>query len=239
MNTPHILIIDDDREINALIADYLKQHGFRVSCAFDGFTIDKLFKQHHFDMVILDVMLPGHDGLSICKKIRAHWDMPILMLSAAHSEGDKVAGLELGADDYIAKPFSSRELLARVKAHLRRHQGELMGQKKIHKLAKLCFDRWVLDRDTRCLFDRDSIATPLSQKEFDVLMLFLTHPKRILSRSQLMEQLYERDHGPFDRSIDVLIGRLRKKIELDPKNPCLLMTIRGGGYSFEAEVNHQ
>lgn len=183
-------------------------------------------------------MLPGIDGLNLCQTIRQTHSMPIIMLSAANSIADKVAGLELGADDYISKPFSSRELLARVKAQLRRTQGELdIDRKKLTPLQQIHFDNWILDRNTHSLIDKDSVAIPLSHREYELLLIFLEHPGRILSRDQLMDLLYDKNFDSQDRTIDVLIGRLRKKIEIDPRNPRLLLTIRGGGYQFKTKVD--
>ena len=237
MKKHHILIVDDDKEITLLVSKYLQQNGFKVTCAHDGIRISRLFSENNFDLAILDVMLPGIDGLSICQTIRKVSDIPILMLSAATSEADRVAGLELGADDYIAKPFSPRELLARIKAQLRRVTGELSyDAKRLNPLAKLKFEEWILDRESHCLVDKDQVAILLSQREYELLLILLEHPNRILSRTQLMDLLYDKSCEPFDRTIDVLIGRLRKKIERDPKKPRLLKTIRGGGYQLKTNV---
>ena len=235
---PHILIIDDDKEITALVSAYLIDNGYRVTCAYNGAQLTALFRDHSFDVVILDVMLPGQNGLELCKTIRETQDVPILMLSAAHSTADRVVGLEFGADDYIAKPFSSRELLARIKAQLRRSQGEFpVAKKRLDPLRRLRFAHWQLDRETHCLIDTDGVAFALSQREYDALIILLEHPNRILSRTQLMDLLYDKAFSPFDRSIDVLMGRLRKKIERDPKNPTLLLTVRGGGYQWNVLVD--
>lgn len=234
----HILIIDDDQEIIDLINDYLIKNGFRTTCALNGLMLKQLLREHNFDLVILDIMLPGIDGLQLCQIIRQTYSMPIIMLSAANSIADKVAGLELGADDYISKPFSARELLARVKAQLRRTQGELSEErKKLAPLQQIYFERWILDRNTHALIDPDAVAIPLSQREYELLLIFLEHPGRILSRDQLMDLLYEKNFDSQDRTIDVLIGRLRKKIEVDPRNPQTLLTIRGGGYQFKTRVD--
>lgn len=235
--TPNILVIDDDQEITTLISDYLQQHGYKVVCAHNGLRLPQLLKANNFDLIILDVMLPGEDGLSLCKTIRETLDTPILMLSAANSTADRVAGLELGADDYVVKPFSARELLARVKAHIRRASGELPKSKqRLSPLKKIQFANWQLDRETHSLIDAENVAIPLSQREYDLLIIFLEHPRRILSRDQLMDLLYDKDYDPQDRTIDVLIGRLRKKIETDPKAPTILLTVRGGGYQFDTQV---
>lgn len=234
----HILIIDDDQEIVQLINDYLVKNDFRTTWALNGLSIKALLREHNFDLIILDIMLPGIDGLDLCQMIRQTHTMPIIMLSAANSIADRVAGLELGADDYISKPFSARELLARVKAQLRRTQGDLSEErKKLTPLQQIHFDSWILDRNTHALIDKEAIAIPLSQREYEMLLIFLEHPGRILSRDQLMDLLYDKDCDSQDRSIDVLIGRLRKKIETDPRNPRLLLTVRGGGYQFKTKVD--
>jgi two-component system OmpR family response regulator len=235
--TKKVLVIDDDKEITLLVSDYLAQHGYTVICAHHGHKLSQLLDAHSFDLVILDVMLPGKDGLTLCQEIRQTQDMPILMLSAANTEADRVAGLELGADDYISKPFSARELLARVKAHIRRAEGEHpASRQRLSPLHQLQFGHLTLNRENRCLVDAESIATPLSQREYDLLTILLEHPRRILSRDQLTDLLYDKVCDPFDRTIDVLIARLRKKIEIDPKNPQILMTVRGGGYKLESDV---
>ncbi len=238
MNTKkNILIIDDDQEITLLISDYLHLNGYKTTSILNGNQINSLLKENNFDLIILDIMLPGIDGLGLCQIIRKTYDTPIIMLSAANSTEDRVAGLELGADDYISKPFSARELLARIKAQLRRVNGELYkGDRRLNPMQKIGFADWKIDRNTHCLIDSEDIATPLSQREYDLLIIFLEHPSRILSRNQLMDLLYDKDCDPMDRTIDVLIGRLRKKIERDPRNAQLLITIRGGGYQLQAEV---
>ncbi|CEG56182.1 response regulator transcription factor [Legionella fallonii] len=234
----HILIIDDDKEITELISDYLLKNGYRTTMALNGLNINALMRENNFDLVILDVMLPGVDGLTLCRTIRQTHDLPIIMLSAANSTSDRVAGLELGADDYISKPFSARELLARVKAQLRRNSGELNSDtKRLTPLKQIQFDNWILDRETHSLIDAEGIAIPLSQREYELLLVFLENPHRILSRDQLMDLLYDKYCDAQDRTIDVLIGRLRKKLEQDPRNPHLLVTIRGGGYQLKSRIS--
>lgn len=234
----HILIIDDDKEITELISDYLLKNGYRTTLALNGLNINALLRDNNFDLVILDVMLPGIDGLTLCRTIRQTHDLPIIMLSAANSTSDRVAGLELGADDYISKPFSARELLARVKAQLRRNSGELNSEtKRLTPLKKIQFDNWILDRETHSLVDTEGVAIPLSQREYELLLIFLENPQRILSRDQLMDLLYDKYCDAQDRTIDVLIGRLRKKLEQDPRNPHLLVTIRGGGYQLKSRIS--
>ncbi len=240
MNTrkSHILIIDDDKEITELISDYLLKNGYRTTLALNGLNINALLRENNFDLVILDVMLPGIDGLTLCRTIRQTHNLPIIMLSAANSTSDRVAGLELGADDYISKPFSARELLARVKAQLRRNSGELNSEtKRLTPLKQIRFDNWILDRETHSLIDAEGVAIPLSQREYELLLIFLENPQRILSRDQLMDLLYDKYFDAQDRTIDVLIGRLRKKLEQDPRNPHLLVTIRGGGYQFKSRIS--
>ena len=234
----HVLIIDDDKEITELLSEYLTKNGYRITYALNGNNIHRLLKENNFDLVILDIMMPGLDGLTLCHIIRQSLDIPILMLSAANSTADRVAGLEVGADDYIAKPFSSRELLARIKAQLRRSQGILhhANHKRLTPLKKIKFNNWILDRETHSLIDSNGIATVLSQREYELLFIFLENIGRILSRGQLTDLLYGTFSAPQDRTIDVLIGRLRKKIEPDLKNPQLLLTIRGGGYQFKARI---
>lgn len=234
----HILIIDDDKDITELISDYLVKNNFRTTIAPNGMNIKTLLRENNFDLVVLDIMLPGIDGLTICKMIRETHNLPIIMLSAANSTSDRVVGLELGADDYVSKPFSGRELLARIKAQLRRDQGELHSDKRLLKpLSQIHFDNWKLDRDTHSLIDKEGVVIPLSQREYDLLLVFLENPERILSRNQLMDLLYDQDWDPQDRTIDVLIGRLRKKLEEDSRHPKILITVRGGGYRLRTKVS--
>ncbi|MDF1757600.1 MAG: response regulator transcription factor [Legionellaceae bacterium] len=233
----HILVIDDDKEIASLISTYLIERGYRVTTAYNGMQWRALLRENNFNLIILDIMLPGENGLSLCKMIRQDHDMPIIMLSAANSPEDRIVGLELGADDYMNKPFLLRELLARVQSQIRRYEGGLsLNNKRLTPLQMISFAGWRLDRTTHCLIDTDEISIYLSPKEYNVLLVFLENPNRILSRTQLMDLLYDKACSPFDRSIDVLIGRLRKKIEPDPKNPTLLLTIRGGGYKLTTKV---
>ncbi len=238
LRAPHILIIDDDTEIIDLLERYLCQNGYKITSSLHGLTLLTLIKKHLFDLIILDVMLPAIDGLTLCKTIRGVSDIPIIMLSAAQSTADRVAGLELGADDYIAKPFEARELLARIKAQIRRSNGALSNNegKKLAPLKKIHFAHWILDRDTHALIDAEGIAIALSQKEYDLLLIFLEHSGRILNRDLLMDFLYDKSFDPQDRTIDVLIGRIRKKIELDPRKPKLIVTVRGGGYQLKSPV---
>lgn len=234
-----ILIVDDDKDIGLELKKYLETHGYKVLNALNGQEMWKLLKSHCADLIVLDIMMPGEDGISLCQKLRIESAVPIIMLSAAGSEADRVSSLEIGADDFLAKPFSARELLARIKALLRRSSGQL-GQERqqITQVSDIHFAHWQLDRSRRILIGKNALNIPLSQREFEILLIFLTHPNRVLTRDQLLEYTRGIDAGPFDRSIDVQIGRLRKKIEDDPKNPEIILTVRGGGYQFNAEIKY-
>lgn len=237
--TWHILIVDDDPQIRSLVSDYLVQHGFRVSTARDGAAMWRELKKAEFDLVVLDIMLPGDDGLTLCRKLRETSDVLIVMLSAVGEETDRVVGLEVGADDYVAKPFSPRELLARIKALKRRTEGPLAEKRKARRLAALPvirFNQWQLDPNKRRLIAPDGVTVPLSTAEYELLQAFLDNPGRILTRDQLLDITKGREAQPFDRTIDVQVARLRKKIEEDPKQPKILQTVRGGGYQFIADV---
>lgn len=237
---PHILVVDDDPQIGELVQDYLKQHGYQVSVATRAREMWRIFKSKAIDLVVLDVMLPGEDGISLCRQLREQSAVSIIMLSAAAEEADRVVGLEVGADDYLTKPFSPRELLARIKALLRRSVGGLAEQRETQTLASLpnlYFGDWMLDRKRRQLSTVDHITVPLTAGEYDLLLIFLEHPERTLSRDQLLDLTRGREAGPYDRSVDVQIARVRKKIEKDPKHPILITTVRGGGYQFNAKVS--
>lgn len=237
---PHILIVDDDPQIGELLSEYLQKHHYRVSLAKDGHAMWRELKKAQMDLIVLDVMLPGEDGFTLCRKVRDEASTPIIMLSAVGEETDRVAGLEVGADDYLAKPFSPRELLARIKALLRRSSGELGTQRKAAKIASLPvlkFSDWQLDQNKRRLLAPDGVVVPLSAAEYELLLAFLENPHRVLTRDQLLDLTRGRESGPFDRTIDVQVARLRKKIELDPKAPALILTVRGGGYQFNADVS--
>ena len=232
----HILIVDDDAELCSLLQDYLSKQNFKVSVVHDGLAMTSILRQSLFDLIILDVMLPGDDGLTLCKKVRSMSDVPIIILSAMGEDSDRIVGLEIGADDYLAKPFNPRELLARIKALMRRSQGDMAQSRKISSLSLLKFSNWYLDRNKRQLFTKDGIVIALSSGEYDLLLAFLENPERTLSRDQLLDITRGRSAGPFDRSIDVQVARIRKKIEVDPKKPKILLTVRGGGYQLDVEV---
>lgn len=233
-----ILIIDDDKKIRELVADLLERNGFSTITSADGRDLPRLLREHTIDVILLDIMLPGESGTDICKKLRQHSDIPIIMLTAMDDDTDQIVGLEIGADDYITKPFNPRQLIARIRALLRRSKGELR-QQRLTPLAKLTFANWILDREQHCLLSADKIAIPLSSSEFKLLITFLEHPKRILTREQLMDLVYDKELQPFDRTIDVQVGRLRKKIEVNPKKPKLLITVRNGGYKLNCSVEKQ
>ncbi|HAT2714532.1 TPA: response regulator [Aeromonas hydrophila] len=234
-SSTHILVVDDHSEIRDLLKRFLEQHGLRVSCARDGKEMKRLLEEREFDLLVLDLMMPGEDGLTLCRELRAKSSLPIIMLTAMGEETDRIIGLEMGADDYLAKPFNPRELLARIKAVMRRTQVE--PQPAAETLTRdLRFDRWLLDINRRELVDEEGVGLSLSTAEFDLLRVFLERPQRVLSRDQLLDLARGREAVAFDRAIDTLVSRLRRKLERDPKNPELIKTIWGGGYLFAADV---
>jgi two-component system OmpR family response regulator len=232
---PHILVVDDDREIRDLLNRFLVKHGLRVSTARDGTEMTRILDGAAIDLVVLDLMLPGEDGLSLCRKLRATTSLPVIMLTAMGEDTDRIVGLEMGADDYLPKPFNPRELLARIKAVLRRVQS-LPASGPKGDTAK--FDGWILDLGSRRLTSPQGEEVELSTGEYDLLLAFATHPRRVLSRDQLLDLARGRTAAPFDRSVDIQVMRLRRKIEVDPKEPRLIKTVRGGGYMFAAEVTN-
>jgi two-component system OmpR family response regulator len=231
---PHILVVDDDREIRTLVGRMLTQSGFRVSSAADGRQMLQLLAVSRVDLVVLDLMLPGEDGLSLCRKLRAKGNLPILMLTAMGEETDRIVGLEMGADDYLTKPFSARELLARIRAVLRRASALPVASGE--RAAGFAFAGWTLDVRRRELTTQEGTLLPLSNGEFDLLLAFVEHPDRVLTREQLLDLARGRNATVFDRAIDVQVGRLRRKIEADPAQPVLIRTVRNGGYLFTADV---
>lgn len=235
---PHIAIVDDHRDIRDLVGKYLHRHGYRTSLAENAAAFRRLMERNAIDLVVLDVMMPGEDGLSLCRYLRESTQLPVIMLTAMAEETDRIVGLELGADDYLSKPFNPRELLARIKAVLRRVQS-LPPQRGQLKAKEVRFDRWVLNVGRRELIDPDGLAVPLSTAEFRLLSVFLDHAGLVLSRDQLLDLTVGRSAEPFDRAIDNQVSRLRKKIEIDPKSPAIIKTHWGGGYSFSVEVQGQ
>ena len=231
----HILFIEDDPEIRALVADFLRQNGFRVTVGADGSELDRLLASSDVDLLILDIMLPQEDGLSLCRRVRAEGNLPVIMLTARGSEIDRVIGLEMGADDYLTKPFGTRELLARVHALLRRCQYTAAftrgGRRSVVRFAN-----WRLDLVSRRLSSLDGTRVPLTSGEFELLAAFCEHANRMLTREQLLDFTRGRSLTAEERSIDIQVSRLRRKIEKDPRDPMLIQTVRSGGYIFAAQV---
>jgi two-component system OmpR family response regulator len=232
--TPHILIVDDAREIRDPLVKYLQQNAYRAMGAENAAVARKLMRTQAFDLIVLDVMMPGEDGLAFCRSLRETSDVPILFLTARGDDVDRIVGIELGADDYVVKPFNPRELLARIAAILRRaralpahHQSSIDGRIK--------FDRWILDTARRELFDEKGVGVALSTGEYRLLVALIERPNLTLTRDQLLDLTRGREAALFDRSIDNAIMRLRKKIEDDPRNPRIIKTVWGGGYVFTAE----
>lgn len=232
---PHILVVDDHREIRDALARYLERNEMRVSLAADARAMDAAMKAARFDLIVLDVMMPGEDGLSVCRRLRANGDTPILMLTALGDETDRILGLEMGSDDYLTKPFNPRELLARIRAILRRSDNERLTSPDLAG-RRLAFDRWMLDIDRRVLSDPSGNDVQLTTAEFRLLMAFLERPRFVLSREQLLDLTSGRRAKVFDRAIDNQISRLRRKIERDPARPTILTTVWGGGYSLSTDV---
>lgn len=234
--TPHILVVDDHRSIREPLAKYLGENGFRVSAAADGVEMDAVLRAASIDLIVLDIMMPGEGGLEICRRIRETRGIPVILLTAVAGETDRIVGLEIGADDYLSKPFNPRELLARIKGVLRR-ANSLPRQYSGLEAGQIGFGAWVLDVDRQVLRkESGDPETPLSTVEFRLLMTFLGHPKMVLSRDQLLDMVNSRAASVLDRSIDNQVSRLRKKIEEDPKNPAIIKTVWGGGYMFVLDV---
>ncbi|WP_237151972.1 response regulator [Oryzibacter oryziterrae] len=232
---PHILVVDDHRDIRDLIGRYLTKNGFRVTTAENAQMARKALKAASIDLVVLDIMMPGEDGLSFCRFLRETSDIPVILLTAMAEDTDRVVGLEIGADDYLTKPFNPRELLARARAVLRRTLAMPRNRDQIDA-KRLKFDRYVLDVNRRELLDAEGVSLPLSTAEFQLLTAFLKRPRIVLNRDQLMDLTSGRTPQIFDRSIDNQVSRLRKKIEVDPKAPEIIKTVWGGGYVFSVEV---
>lgn len=232
--SPTVLIVEDDAEIRSLVADLLGREGFIVREAANAVAMDELFARMRPDLLVLDIMLPGEDGLSICRRIRAANNIPILMLTAKGDEIDRVVGLEMGADDYLVKPFGPRELLARVRALLRR--ASAVSAPMSSTMRRFAFDRFVIDLDARLLVDAEGIPLSLTSAEFDLLACFVSRPRRVLTRDQILDWVHGRAAEPFDRTVDVLISRMRKKFDAASPGSNLISTIRNGGYLFTAPV---
>lgn len=231
----HILVVDDDREIRTLLREYLETSGYRATAVADGKAMRRVLEQAHVDLIVLDLMLPGEDGLSLCRELRTRSQLPVLMLTAMAEEVDRIVGLEIGADDYVAKPFSPRELVGRIKAILRR-TAYMPREPLPDEVRGYYFGDWRLDTTTRELTHRDGTVVSLGGAEFRLITVLLAHPKRVLSRMQLMELLRGRDIDPFDRSIDVRISRLRQTLRDDARAPTIIKTVYGEGYVIGVPV---
>jgi two-component system OmpR family response regulator len=230
-----ILIVDDDAEIRSLLGEYFEKSGYRVKAVADGRGMRAALKTVHPDLVILDLMLPGEDGLALCRELRSQTNVPILMLTARGEETDRIVGLEMGADDYVAKPFHPRELLARVKSILRRARA-LPENLQPERVKGFRFSGWSLDVATRTLTAPDGVLVDLSGTEFRLLRALVDHPNRTLSREHLIDLMLDRDAGSFDRAIDVQVSRLRRRLRDNGKEPTLIKTVRGQGYVLAAAV---
>ncbi len=233
----HILIVEDDRDISTLVARYLSQNGMRTSTARDGREMDRILRERSFDLIVLDLNLPGEDGFSICRRLCLTTQMPIIMLTARSEDIDRIIGLEMGADDYLGKPFNPRELLARIRAVLRRRGS---GQADPNEPpGSFAFAGWTLNANSRELTNPDNVRVAVTGAEFDLLRVLCERPGRVLARDALLDLTQGRAATPFERSIDILISRLRQKIEREPREPELIKTIRSGGYLFTPAVARQ
>ncbi|MFZ1908210.1 MAG: response regulator [Burkholderiales bacterium] len=229
----HALVVDDDAEIRGLLAEYLTRQGLRVSLARDGREMREMLDKSRPDIVVLDVMLPGEDGLALCRDLRARSNIPVIMLTARGEELDRIIGIEMGADDYLAKPFNPRELLARMKSILRRSRGQPPSRAEGQRVR---FAGWTLDAAARHLIGPDGVVVSLSGTEFRLLTVFVEHPNRVLDRNQLMDLTLGREATPLDRSIDVQVSRLRQRLQDDAREPRIIKTVRNGGYVLAASV---
>jgi two-component system OmpR family response regulator len=230
----HILIVDDDKEIRDLLQEFFQKHGMRVSAARDDDEMQAELRRAPVDLIILDVMLPGKSGLDICRDLRTHSKIPIIMLTAVTETIDRVVGLEMGADDYVPKPFDPRELLARTRAVLRRPSAAGANHRPVPQIYK--FAGWTLDSARRRLLRPDEVRVELTTAEFNLLQTLVRSGQRVLSRDQLVELSNQNGDYSYDRSVDILVSRLRRKMEDDPRSPKLILTVRGGGYQFVPEV---
>jgi two-component system OmpR family response regulator len=230
-----VLIVDDDREICTLLCNYLADFGIEARGVHDGAGMRRALAEQAPDIIILDLMLPGEDGLTLCRQLRASGNIPVIMLTARGEAADRVVGLELGADDYVVKPFDPRELVARIHTVLRRARGE-RGPALPAENERISFEGWTLDVNTRQLTTPKQMVVPLSNAEFRLLWTFIERPRRVLNRDQLMDAARGQASNAYDRSIDLLVSRLRQKLDDDPRDPRLLKTIRGEGYLFDARI---
>jgi two-component system, OmpR family, response regulator len=238
----HVLVVDDDLEIRSLLVDYLKRHGVRASAAADGAEMRKALDNSRFDLIVLDLMLPGEDGLSLCRQLRTSSEVPVIMLTALSEDTDRIIGLEIGADDYICKPFNPRELLARMRAVLRRARAlpENLGQAESESLCRtIRFANWTVDTVARHLLSPQGVVINLSGAEYRLLRIFLQFPNRVMNRDQLLDLTQGKTTDAFDRSIDVLVSRLRTKLSDNSREPQIIKTMRGDGYYLACDVEYQ
>lgn len=240
-NNDHILIVDDDAEIRDLIKQYLDKNGFKASTAANGKQMRAILAAGGVDLIVLDLMMPVEDGLVLCRELTATQSLPIpiLMLTARNEEVDRIIGLEMGADDYLTKPFSTRELLARIRAILRRARMIPTDLREVKSFRLLRFGAWTLDTHARHLIDSSGAIVSLSGAEYRLLQVFLDHPQRVLSRDQLLGLTQNRESDYFDRSIDILVSRLRKRLRDDSREPVYIKTLRSEGYIFTCSVEQQ
>jgi len=234
--TPHILVVDDDREIRELLGKFLERQGMRVTVARDAREARRVWPLGRYHLVVLDLMMPGEPGLDLARWLRTQSDVPIVILTAMGEETDRIIGLELGADDYVPKPFNPRELHARIRAVLRRAPGGGEGRPSAPPARAISFAGWVLEPARRRLLNPQGTEIPLTGGEYELLLVLLDRPNRVLTRDMLMDLLHNRQAGPFDRAIDVAVSRLRRKLEDDGRNPSVIKTVRGGGYVLSADV---
>jgi two-component system, OmpR family, response regulator len=234
----HILIVDDDAEIRTLLGRYLEKNGLRATTVADGRAMWQALDRGAFDLVVLDVMLPGDDGLTLCRTLRSRSDIPIIMLTARGEETDRIVGLEMGADDYVPKPFSARELMARIKVILRRVRS-LPRNLQPEEQRAIRFGGWTLDTVHRHLVSHDGIVTPIGGAEYRLLRIFLDHPNRVLNRDQLMEMTQGREADALDRSIDVQVSRLRRRLGDGTGDSAMIKTVRGEGYVLSVPVGKE
>ena len=233
--TPHILVVDDDREIRDLLSRFLKKNGFRVDVAANGKDMRAVLVAASIDLIVLDRVLPGEDGLNLCQDLRRDSRVPVILLTLLGSDTDRIIGLEMGADDYLVKPFNPQELLARIKAVLRR-ANDVAFKSSLHLAKALVFNGWTIGRIARELMSPEGVLITLTDGEFDLLLAFAEHPQTILTRDQLLDLTRGRSAIAFDRSIDMQITRLRRKVEVYPDEPELIKTVRNKGYIFTADV---
>jgi two-component system phosphate regulon response regulator OmpR len=235
-SVPHVAVVDDEEEVRASVSEYLVRNGLLATACEDGAALDRLMAERSVDLVLLDVNMPGEDGVSIARRLRAKGRVAVIMLTANGDNVDQVIGLEVGADDYLVKPTEPRLMLARIRAVLRRVGGEGEGSATMGRRVR--FGRCVLDLDSRTLFDEKGQTVPLSAMEYDLLRTFAEHPNKVLSRDRILDLAHDKEMEPFDRSVDSRIKRLRKKIEEDPTYPQAIKTVHGAGYVFSPRTEH-